>query len=59
MNKEISIGDYVICMLSGVSGIVVKQYYPTGCKEQTMIKTKDNRLYHAPTDTYKRFVDEW
>lgn len=59
MDKEIKIGDYVTCMMSGVSGIVVKQYYPTGCKEQTMIKTKDNRLYHAPTDTYKHVNEGW
>lgn len=48
----IQIGDKVVCIESGVKGIVVKQYYPTACEEQTMIKTDDGRLYHAPTHTF-------
>lgn len=47
-NDKISIGDRVVCQ-SGVAGVVVKQYYPTACAEQTMIKCDDGRLYHAPT----------
>lgn len=48
---EIKVGDKVktfgIC--ESVSGVVIKQYYPTACAEQTMIRTDDGRLYHAPT----------
>lgn len=47
--KAINIGDQVICKLDGVQGVVVKKYYPTASAEQTMIKTEDGRLYHAPT----------
>lgn len=47
--KDIKIGDYVTCIASGVTGFVVKKYFPTACEEQTMIKTLDGRLYHAPT----------
>ncbi len=50
----IKTGDKVICCISGVVGIVVKQYYPTACAQQTMIRTSDGRLYHAPTDTYRK-----
>ena len=52
--SNIKIGDKVICIESGVSGVVVKQYYPTACEEQTMVKTPDGRLYHAPTRTWKK-----
>ena len=51
----IQIGDKVVCIESDVKGIVVKLYYPTACEEQTMIKTDDGRLYHAPTRTFQRF----
>ena len=51
MNK-IKIGDKVVCVVSGVKGIVIKQYSPTACEEQTMIRCDDGRLYHAPTRTY-------
>lgn len=51
MNK-IKVGDKVVCVVSGVNGIVIKQYYPTACQEQTMIRCDDGRLYHAPTITY-------
>lgn len=49
---DIKIGDKVICIVSGVKGIVVKKYFPTGCEEQIMIRCDDGRLYHAPTSTY-------
>lgn len=52
-NDKISIGDRVVCH-SGVTGVVVKQYYPTACAEQTMIKCDDGRLYHAPTTMFKK-----
>ena len=49
---EIKIGDYVKCVVSGVEGTVIKQYYPTACEQQTMIKCADGRKYHAPTRTF-------
>lgn len=45
---DIKVGDKVICV-TGVRGIVVKQYCPTACEQQTMIETTDGRKYHAPT----------
>lgn len=47
--KEIKIGDRVAKYPEKITGIVVKQYYPTACGHQTMIQTDDGRLYHAPT----------
>lgn len=51
-SKMIKIGDKVICE-TGVIGIVIKQYYPTSCEQQTMIKCSDGRIYHAPTRIFK------
>lgn len=52
MERQIKIGDKVICGESGVIGIVEKFYYPTACKEQTMIICLDGRRYYAPTDAF-------
>lgn len=54
MCAKINVGDEVICILSGVTGIVIKQYIPTACDEQTMIKCNDGRKYHAPTRLFIR-----
>ena len=54
--ENIVIGDHVICIMDGVSGVVVKKYYPTACGEQTMIRTEDGRLYHAPTVWFRLCV---
>ena len=35
-------------------GVVVKQYYPTACAQQTMIATYDGRRYHAPTSMFRK-----
>lgn len=51
---DIKIGDKVVCD-TGVRGIVIRQYFPTACEQQTMIVTLDGRRYHAPT---RRFVKE-
>lgn len=51
--KKIEIGDFVVCLESGIAGFVVKKYYPTASAEQTMIKTLAGRLYHAPTSTFR------
>lgn len=48
----IEIGDNVICAISGVQGIVIKQYYPTASPQQTMIQCADGRKYHAPTSEF-------
>lgn len=50
---DIHIGDRVVCT-TGVKGVVVKQYYPTACAQQTMIRTDDDRLYHAPTTMFTK-----
>lgn len=52
--SDIKIGDRVICYQEGVKGVVVKQYFPTACEQQTMIRTDDGRLYHAPTVCFTR-----
>lgn len=52
---EIKIGDIVINTESGVVGEVIKQYFPTACAQQTMVKTLDGRKYHAPTSTWKHY----
>lgn len=54
MNNKIDIGDKVICIASGVIGIVIKQYVPTASEEQTMIRCIDDRKYHAPTRLFKK-----
>ena len=53
--EPIKIGDRVRCILDGVSGIVVRQYYPTACEQQTMIRCPDGRFYHAPTRWFRRW----
>ena len=50
---DIHIGDRVVCT-TGVKGLVVKQYFPTACAQQTMIRTDDGRLYHAPTAMFTK-----
>ena len=52
--ETIKIGDSVICILNGVRGIVIKQYFPTACEQQTMILCSDGRMYHAPTRLFWR-----
>jgi len=43
MSNDIKTGDFVKCVempYYGVSGVVIKQYCPTACEEQTMIKSR-------------------
>ena len=54
MSRNFDIGDKVICVISGVIGIVEKFYVPTSCAEQTMVITQDGRRYHAPTSEWRR-----
>lgn len=50
----IEIGDKVICIISGVKGVVIKQYVPTACAQQAMILCADGRKYHAPTSMFRK-----
>lgn len=57
MNGEIKIDDLVVCInpqYFGVRGRVIKQYYPTACEEQTMIRCTDGREFHAPTRDFAK-----
>lgn len=53
MIQNIQIGDSVVCS-TGVIGIVVKIYFPTACEKQIMVRTRDGRLYHAPSRMWTR-----
>lgn len=50
---EFAIGDHVICD-TGVTGIVIKMYFPTASEQQTMIQCDDGRKYHAPTRMFRK-----
>lgn len=52
--EEIKIGDRAISMPDRIEGIVVSQYYPTACGQQTMIETDDGRLYNAPSVCFRK-----
>lgn len=48
MNKEIAIGDLVMCSSTGIVGKVINIYKPTACETQIMVLTNNYRYYHAP-----------
>lgn len=50
----VQVGDKVVCIPTGVRGRVVKQYYPTASAQQTMIRTENGLLYHAPTYDFRK-----
>ncbi len=50
--KKFMVGDYIICNITGISGICIRFFQPTAQQEQAMVLTIDGRLYHAP-------VSEW
>lgn len=52
MNFGYDIGDRVMQIQEKVIGKVIDMYYPTTCKQQTMILCDDGRKYHAPSDTF-------
>ncbi len=54
MDRDFSVGDTVICKLSGAIGTVLKFYVPTACAEQTMVRTADGRQYHAPASEWEK-----
>lgn len=53
---EIKVGDIVMCVTypGNPCGIVTKQYCPTGCCQQTMIRCNDGRMFHAPTSGFRK-----
>lgn len=53
-SRGFCVGDTVVCSLSGVQGVVVKFYIPTASAPQTMVRTEDGRLYHAPTSYWRK-----
>lgn len=52
MNFGYEIGDKVMQVEDKMIGKVIDMYYPTACKQQTMILCDDRRKYHAPSDTF-------
>lgn len=55
--SEINVGDRVGIFdpnFGIVTGVVIKQYFPTACEQQTMIIMNDGRKYHAPTRFFRR-----
>lgn len=52
MDLGYTIGDRVMQTEDKVIGEVIRMYYPTACKQQTMILCDDGRKYHAPSDTF-------
>lgn len=52
MDFGYDIGDRVMQIEDKVIGEVIKMYYPTACKQHTMILYDDGRKYHAPSDTF-------
>lgn len=52
MDFGYTIGDRVMQIEDKVIGEVIKMYYPTTCKQQTMILCDDGRKYHASSDTF-------
>lgn len=47
------IGDRVVCMVSGVRGVITSIHTPTVSEMQIMVCADDGRLYHAPYSTWK------
>lgn len=52
MDFGYDIGDRVMQIQEKAIGKVVDMYYPTTCKQQTMILCDDGRKYHAPSETF-------
>lgn len=52
MDFGYDIGDRVMQIEDKAIGKVINMYYPTACKQQTMILCDDGRKYHAPSDTF-------
>ena len=57
MSRGFDIGDRIVCTSSGVVGTCIKIYVPTACGEQTMVRTDDDRMYHAPSCEWRKVGD--
>ena len=57
MSRGFDVGDRIVCISSGIVGICTKIYVPTACGEQTMVRTDDGRMYHAPSGEWRRVGD--
>ena len=53
LDEMLRIGDRVVCVVSGVRGVIIKTYTPTASEMQIMVRTDDGRLYHAPYSTWR------
>jgi hypothetical protein len=58
IDRAFNVGDMVFCSETGIVGEVVKFYIPTACEEQTMVRTLDDKKYHAPTRMWTPFMDD-
>lgn len=52
MDRNFEVGDRIMCVTTGVVGLCLEFYMPTGCEEQTMVLTDEGRRYHAPTSEW-------
>lgn len=57
MDFGYGMGDRVMQVQEKVIGKVIDMYYPTTCKQQTMILCDDGRKYHAPSDAFIKIGD--
>lgn len=59
--NSIKVGDVVMCVTYPLNprGTVIKQYYPTSCGQQTMIRCDDGSLFHAPTNEFVKINRRW
>lgn len=48
------VGVAVVCVISGVCGVITKIYTPTASEKQIMVQTGDGRFYHAPYSAWRR-----
>jgi len=55
--RDFEIGDMIICESTGVIGKAIRFYFPTACEEQTMVRTRDGRKYHAPTRMWRKIAE--
>lgn len=55
---KMKIGDYAMCIVSGVMGEVVNIYTPTASEQQIMVCTPEGRLYHAPYSMWVKVSDK-
>lgn len=59
--NSIKVGDLVTRITYPLNPhrTVIKQYYPTSCGQQTMIRCDVGRLFHAPTHEFVKINRRW